>query len=249
MGESDMVTIYRNGEALGDNLFAALLTQILVDNGIAAQFWHYDESMRNLMTCPIATSFQEPTHLCTYAPESTWDGRSILRKIVDNCQRELGLRTPLRITRATPPVTYYDIPEIEKVNVVLGTASGAWSPYRNWPYFDILKDQLTPAGITWKDITTTRGVACLNWAKKADLYVGLETGTSHYVATVINRGLVLQSGYSNRQYWNWYGYRSIEEPVECGNCFLQSGCPNNHKCMVNISVERVFDVIVEMLNE
>jgi hypothetical protein len=243
-----MVTIYRNGYALGDNLFAALLTQIAVDNGIDARFWHHDPEMQQLMACPLADSFAEPTHLCGYFPESEWDGRSILRKVLDNFQRDRGLRQPLWLTRVTPPVRYTEMPEIGSVRVALCTASGSWSPYRNWPYFAELKIRLSQSGISWQDITDTRGSETLNWAKKAELYVGLETGISHYVSSVVSRGLVLQSGYSTASYWNWYGYRTLEMPVACSPCFLREGCTHEHDCMRTLSIDLVFNTIQEMLN-
>jgi ADP-heptose:LPS heptosyltransferase len=243
-----MLTIYRNSDALGDCLMASMFTHILRDHGIAAQFWCPSAEIRALEDCPTADNLDVSPYYFNYSPESQWDGRSIMRKALDNFQHAAKLQQKLSITRTSIPVRYHDIPEIQGVDVSLCTASGHWSRYRDWPYFDALKRELSARNVSWVDLQDKKGIECLNHVKKSRLYVGLETGTSHYVSSVVPKVLILQSGYSNLDYWNHYGYQNVLSiPCRGRNCFRREGCPNNHYCMRQLTVEMVLTAILDSL--
>ncbi len=244
-----MLTIFRGSDtpALGDCLIGSLVTHILLDHGVDARFWCPSPEILALLDCPKAERLEPPFLAFDYAPEGAWDGRSILRKALDRCQQGLSRPEPFEITRTRIPVHYRDLAHVPRVDVALGTRCGSWSPLRGWPYFAELQRELTAAGLTWETLDDKRGLECLNWAAKARLYVGLETGTSHYVSQVARRALILQSGYSNIDYWNWYGYQHLAVEVPCGNCFRRGDCPNDHACMRDLSVTTVMTRIESLL--
>lgn len=239
-----MFVIYRPYNfALGDHLLASLLVSILRDQNIDAYFWSDSDEIRELVDCPIRKGYD---YRFVYEPEQQWDGRSIMQKALDNCQTYLGI-TNLKLTRTVIPVKYHDLPQVPQVDVAICSSTGFWSKYRNWPYFEQLKHEFDRHGITWIELGQKRGVECLNYVKKAKIYLGLETGVSHYVSSVAKKALIIQSGYSNINYWCSYGYAYIQLELPCSNCFLRNGCAHGHACMKNITTETVLREITKLL--
>ena len=152
------------------------------------------------------------------------------------------------------PVKYRDIPEIPSVDVSLSTVSGPWAKYRNWPYFSDLKRRMDKYGISYIDLSKNKilFMDCLNYVKKSKVYVGVETGISHYVSQVANgKALILQSGLVNSDFWSSYDYEFLSIDVQCKFCKLNNKekCMFDHKCMKELSVDMVFDKIMERLNK
>jgi heptosyltransferase III len=75
-----------------------------------------------------------------------------------------------------------------------------------------------------------------------DLYVGLDTGTTHLAAAVGTPCFAIYGQRNNPGHWYPHGgeHRVLTNPVECAGC-RQFGCPlPGHPCMVEISVEMVW---------
>lgn len=226
-------------------VLAALATRIIIENGFLAALDDDRPAIRTLIDIPFWNG--EPDWIdwrFSYRPETKWDGRSIMRKALDNFAATHGIKEQLKLTRRSVDVKVVEVPSIPSFDVVICSRVGYWSPYRGWPHFPELKRRLTLAGISWFDLseTNTTDNECLNYVGKAKLYLGLETGTSHFVASVARRGLIIQSGYSSLDYWSTYGYDEVSVPVPCRNCFLDYSqrCPNAHVCMVSVTAEMVF---------
>lgn len=219
---------------------AAYFVATLNDNGILAAL--DDPSIGHLVAVPLWRPGLPCTHRWQFVYEG-YDGRPIMAKAVDNFRKTYGISQEIRTTRTSIPVAYRDIREIPSVDVALCTSASRWSLYRNWPYFPEFKERLEEAGMSYIDLTQRRvyDIPALNYVKKAGVYVGLETGTSHYVSSVVGRGLILQSGFSNFKYWCNYPYDYIELDLPCKNCFLSQGCQFAHQCMREITVEQVMN--------
>jgi hypothetical protein len=229
---------------------AAQLTAILIDHGIDASWWDDDPDRRSLVDVPIYNGRANGIRWrFNYHPENVWDGRSILRTALDNFATKFGI-SRLRMSRKTVPVKYLDIPKLHGVDVAICSICGSWSKYRQYPSMDTVKAELTNHGISWTDMTATnmRGNDVLNLARKSRLYLGLDTGMTHYVASVVRRGLILQSGYSTPAYWAaTYPFEFLQVSVPCCNCFLTSGCQDGHKCMTALTPTRVVHRIQAIL--
>ena len=155
------------------------------------------------------------------------------------------------IKNAPHPIIYKDIPDINGVDVAIVTKTGPWTPYRNWPYFDDLKRLLAKNNISYIDLSEEKikNFEFLNYVKKSKIYLGLETGASVYAAPFIkDKGLIIQSGYSNFNYWAAdFNYQKIENRVECAPCQKRTECHEEHKCMTKILPEKVLNLVKEKL--
>lgn len=245
------IVIYRAG-GFGDRLLAAQMTMILRDHGIPATFWDSDPEFRKLLCVPFATGEPSVHYWFHYRNEHAWDGRGILRKALDNFAAAFKTG-PIEITQKYAPIRYSDDPTISGVDVCMCLRSGAWSKYRDYPLGDELKAEMDRRGITWIDLNEAgkvpiHGIAALNWARKSKLYLGVDTGTTHYVAPFVQKALILQSGFTNKDYWAPnYPFEFLSVSVECGNCFKLEGCPHGHKCMRWITPALVADAIEKRL--
>ena len=83
------------------------------------------------------------------------------------------------------------------------------------------------------------------------MYLGLDTGTSHYVSKFANgKALIIQAGFNLFNWWAYtYDYDMITAEVKCSlrPCFLNmkyikkgEGCPYDVRCMKQITVKKVF---------
>lgn len=234
------------------------MAKILLDNGIYA--FDTAKKTKNLLQCPnipipgteIVTL--RLNHTIVKGPDT-----NLIDQKVDYLSEFFGFK--LEIKDRHVPVVYKDVPECEEVDVTLCTRSGMYTPYRNWPYFEELKVMFDSANITYLDLNKPcegcRGYKshwALNAVNKSKLYIGLETGTSHYVSKfAAGKGLILQSGYSDFEYWaKYYDYEKLDIQVPCSPCFLNRNtdpCPKAHKCMVDLTPGMVFDYVLKKLNK
>lgn len=239
------IILIRRGK-FGDTLLAARLVQTLRNKGCDAY----------LRPGPYARLIDS-----SFLPGARLDGDVKIRLRYDKSQpifdqwiNRIFLKTGIKIDRDEivpyAPVINIDI-EVPSFDVVMASATSDFTPYRNWNGFTELKNLLTNSGFTWIDLSEKgiKNTLCINYVKKSKIYIGLESGVSHYVAEfAAGKGIVIQSGYSYSKYWGPYGYRFIENNVSCSPCFLLTGCQNEHKCM-NIPAITVLSEIKKVLSQ
>lgn len=248
----------------GDTLLASYFSTILNRNNINA-FFHASNSFRDdgiykYLDCKYIKNRRDPLyshieiHRVQYGYPDT--NHSIIEQFCNLFCEKYDVDTNIKIDINYIPVKYEDIPEIKSVDIVLGTKCGRWCKYRQWPYFEQLKKRLEENNISYIDMDKNkmRFMDCLNCVKKSKLYVGIESGMSHYVSQVANgKALILQSGFVDINFWCNYDYGYLYIPVPCRICHKNTGnkvidrCENDHKCMENLSVDMVFNKIVEKL--
>ena len=243
------------GKGFGERLMVALLSCILTDNGINTVFGH---RYKILVDCPIhdLDNKMHRTYKRIFCEYETTEEPIILQRI--KYFEELTKRK-IEVTKNHIPVKFYDIPSIPSVDVVMCTRSGAYSPYRNWPYFDELKKLLNKEKISFVDLNAEEifNIECLNYVKKSKLYLGLETGTSHYVSQFANgKALILQGGFSIFDFWAYpYDYEYLQiNNIHCRPCFINrgnikegQGCKYDNMCMKEIKANQVFTRIIQKL--
>ena len=195
-----MYLIKRTGNALGDFMMAAFFVKLLNDNGIEAKYhksWYADLVNVDKGIEGIEFYFDYSSNLNPYFPvfDKT---KSIIELVSGRFKNKFNIKEELKILTPYVPVNYTEHSDIRGVDVSLCTKSGVWSKYRDWPFFNQLKHELAKRKISFIDLTQNRifNNTCLNYVKKSKVYVGLETGTSHYVPQVANNGIIIQSGYS-----------------------------------------------------
>jgi len=152
--------------------------------------------------------------------------------------------------------------DVPHYDVVLNTRSSDFASVRTWPYFDQLKALLTKHNISFFDLDTLPfsfadpepSLRALDLVAKSRLYVGLDSGLSHYVAKVVNHGLFLQSGHSHFSNWNKYPRcYSTAASVACAPCWqsemIDVRCPGEcQHCIRSLSVSSVFEAITVILD-
>lgn len=230
-----MYIIHRD-EAFGDVMMAGLVVAVLNDNGYQACLDNFGHG--NLLDCPKYAG---------EAGEHVWFEYESVRQTstvsyVENFLQRFG---PLKLTRRAVPVKFEEM-AVPHYDVALGTKTGPWTPYRNWPSFPQLKECLDKRGLTWIDLDeqNKNGNECLNIIKQCGVFVGLETGRSHYVSSVgAGKTLIIQSGYTPSRQWCVYDYDFIEKAIPCSPCYLRAGCTFNHDCM-KTTPEEVLDWIL-----
>ena len=249
------IKIKWRGRGFGEQLILAWLTQILVDNGVDAVF-NEKQRVKGLINCPIFDS-EIHKNISNHRGDYTTIDIPLHLQHILKCEKYLNRK--LKITRNYIPVTFHEIPEIPAVDVVMCTRAGGWTPYRNWPYFNELKKLFDNHRISYVDLNANRiyNHECLNYVKRCKLYIGLDTGTSHYVSKFANgKALILHSGFSPLKWaFTPYEYSFLSGGVyNCAPCWINkrhikagNECKFNHKCMKEIKPERVFDVALEYL--
>lgn len=248
------ICVGTRGTAFGDKLLAGYVCAVLNDNEVEA-------------CVPGNKGFYKkldvPYRVGKYKDQEVQGWRMKFRDQINNtgvCNIVLGnlkmlekrVGRDLPLTRNFIPVKYRDLPEIASVDVALCTKCGYFSKYREWDKFSKLKEMMQAKRISWIDLSEKKikNVAALNVVNKAKLYVGIETGMSHYVSHFANgKTLIIQSGFAPFSYWCNYDYEKIEFPTSCAPCWKTSnkGCPHGHKCMKKIGVEQVMNWILRKL--
>jgi len=253
------------GKGFGNALILAHLTKICVDNGIPAVFNQHRTTI-NLVDVPL----YDPTFHAEYLTHTwkgvrnTWTRKNVDMPVISQYIKNVEdiFDTKIRMTKIHShiPVAYHDIPEITGVDVAMCTEVGAWGPYRNWPYFPELKKLFDQSNISYVDLNKDGiySIECLNYVKKSKLYIGLETGMSHYVSKFANhKALIIQSGFCPFIFWAYpYHYECITANTECTSrpCFITRNevregrvCLNQNSCMAEIKPETIFIKVKECL--
>ena len=253
------------GRGFGNSLMMAHLTQILVDNGIDAVFNHRRKTT-GLVDVPVLDpSDHQKRIVFNGILPSDFTTKMIEEPVMMYFIRDFMKMTGKNIEfdrkrHNYVPVHFIEVDNIKGADVALCTKTGTWTPYRNWPYFDELKKMLQVSGISYIDLNNPLILSndCLNIVAKSKVYVGLDTGTSHYVSKFANRkGLIIQGGFNPFFIWAWpYEYEPIVTTVKCKYrpCFINKNdiyngivCNEGVSCISKISVKQVFDRIMEKL--
>ena len=263
-GTSTKLILWWSGRGFGEQLIIARVVSILVDNGLDVIF-REGYKVANLVDCrkiphndnKTLTGYQ--TYKWAY---SIKDKNPIIVQYTKHYEDVFEKK--IEITNDCVPVVYYDI-EVPRYDVILHTSSGSWSIYRIWPYFNELEQLLDKNNITWIDIDNRKkhgrigGVQYLNYVKKSKVYVGLDTGPSHYVSSIAkNKTLIIQGGFITYDYWAYtYKFDHIQiDDVPCRPCFLNKNdiscgnvCQYNHRCMREISPQDVLNKIIQIMEK
>lgn len=241
------------GSAFGDRLLAGWVCNILNFNGVNCSFNQLGEIL-NCKDFYNKRDFNETIKTPLNRTKKTNPDYTILTDLLycflQQSKENLTI-DQIDIKNAPHPIIYKDIPEIKGVDVSIVSESGGWTPYRNWPYFDDLKKLLAKNNILYIDLSEkkVKNFEFLNYVKKSKIYLGLETGSSHYAAPFIkDNAFIIQSGYCSFDYWAaHYNFIKIENKMQCAPCWKRSNCVYNHECMTQISAEKVFKKIKEKL--
>ena len=257
------ILIHRVGGAIGDRLMATMFVRSLQNAGIEAYVNNPINSLRDLFCSDLLRTDNNSDNL-------------VLNFNYENNRKELIFKSALNyIKKRLLKIGYTEeiINKVEKSNifpifnltqenniskkkydVFLATKCGSWSNVRTYPYFNKLKDLLKSNNISFIDIweSNIKNKQFLETLFESKIFVGLETGTTHFAAQFLNKNnsLILQSGYYNFHWWaGKYDLDHIEVSLECSPCLLRNtkGCKYNHKCMTDIKPEIVFTKILEKL--
>ncbi|MHA2009885.1 MAG: hypothetical protein ACXADW_10825 [Candidatus Hodarchaeales archaeon] len=262
MDKADRVTyvLYWPGRGWGEALILSMVTCILNDHGVEALFRQHGKT-KGLLDCQLVDIENWPKNF----KKISWfyDGIKrehnipIMIQYMDYYSKLTGKE--IKLTRDHVPVKFIELPNIPSTDVFMCTETGPYAPYRQWPYFDELKELLKASDISYVDMHKQKiwSMECLNYAKKCKLYLGLDTGVSHYVSKYANdKALIIQGGYLEFEYWSYpYRYDCIQVDVPCRPCFINRKhiakgiqCQRDHECMRTIEPEVVLDRIKEKLN-
>ena len=250
--------VFWGGPAFGDNLLAAWVVNVLNFNHIPAvlcapprikklinsKMWNPRDHSSNFTVARLNRAKRKDPNFTILT--------DLLNSFIKKSKENITL-AEIDIENAPHPVIYRDDPSIKGCDVCLVTQSGPWTPYRNWPHFNELKSLLIEDGVTFIDLSQ-EGIKennFLNYVKKSKIYLGIETGASHYAAPHLGgKGLIIQSGYCDFDYWAaHYNYQPIEHPVECAPCWKRQGCEYDHKCMRKISAQKVYEKIMTAMHD
>lgn len=239
------IVLVRRGK-FGDTLLASRLVQTLRNKGYDA--YSKINPWSNLVDPSFSSGRRRSGDIEICLP---YDGHA---PIFEQWTKRIFSKTGIKINRNEivpyAPTVDMDI-DVPLFDIVMVSETSNFTPYRNWNGFADLKSLLTESSLSWIDLSEKKikNILCLNYVKKCRVFVGLESGVSHYVAEyAANKGIIIQSGYSYPGYWGPYGYRFIENNVPCSGCFLLSGCSNNHECM-NIPAKTVLSSIQDVLSQ
>jgi hypothetical protein len=243
--------IIRDSAGFGDVLLASWFTHVILANHINASF-HGPKKWTDLIQCPISDinsqgfvpfSFEYKHH----TTESIWQQNKTRFEQLSGIQLEMN--------KNYVPVKYCDV-TIQPATIAVCTRCSDYSPCRNCPYFNELFEIFKRNNISYIDLnslpmtTLADNVKLLNYVKKSRLYIGPDTGISHYVSQVANgKTLIIQSGFSNIGYTMPYDYDYVYKPMPCQNCFMrkEQNCPKNYECMSAIKPEIVYNLIKRKL--
>ena len=183
---------------------AGFFVKLLLDNGIAAVLGS-ENPFAGLLEVPAGTGAKEFTFYYNSEPLA----ESLMDTVIRRFRAEFQFDGPLEIKTPYIPVKFRYDEKVEPVDVVLVTGSGPHSSVRNWPYFSELKKEFDRSGVTYTDLNdfgfdwanndeSTHRIA--NLIYKCKVFLGLETGASHYATGVLRRkaggaNFIIQSGY------------------------------------------------------
>jgi hypothetical protein len=261
--EKPIKVYWPSPRGFGNALIMSHIVHVLNDNGLEAYFKE-NRVTRGLVDVPIYSKEVGECVIHTFQPSNTsWkknvDRPSIIGSL-SILEKVIGRKIIFdRLKHNYVPVKFIK-EKVPSVDVAMCTQVGNWQPYRQWPYFEELKIEFDKAGISYIDLNKEKIFSnkCLNYVNNAKLYLGMDTGMSHYVSKFANgKTIILQSGISPFWYWSYpYDYNYIKAVYICNldPCFINHiqikkdlVCPYDHRCMTTLSVERVFTEIKERL--
>ncbi|MHA2009892.1 MAG: hypothetical protein ACXADW_10860 [Candidatus Hodarchaeales archaeon] len=263
IASKERVRTFWPSKGFGNALIMAHITYILNDNGIESYF-SPNRATDGLVDVPIYSEeigecvqhmWQPTSHYYkknidkpTLIRQLDLISKTIQRKIVFDTQRHNYI--PVKFKEEKAP----------SADVVMCTKVGTWQPYRQWSYFDTLKKILSKCNISYVDLHEENIFSnkCLNYVNNAKLYLGMDTGMSHYVSKFANgKALILQSGISPFYYWAYpYDYDYMKANYTCvfDPCFINKNhikagtvCTYNNVCMTSLTVEQVLYEIRERI--
>ncbi|MFH0740194.1 MAG: glycosyltransferase family 9 protein [bacterium] len=82
---------------------------------------------------------------------------------------------------------------------------------------------------------------------KAKLFVGYSGGLMHGARAMDVMAVILASGFEPLELANYPQNLNIYKKVECANCGLKTPCPFGRKCMEKITVEEVYNSILDII--
>jgi len=245
----------------GDHLMSSVLVHILNDYGIPSFFKSKYSHLCNVPTKPKSLKYSR-TFKLDYREVGHHNQKIKDPKIcpsiaiepfiysgIKKLNKEFNLNIPLRRLPYVP-VKFQTLDHIPSYDVVLCTKTGPATPLRSWGRFKELKRIMKEEGISYKDITDIHGYECLNYVSNSKVYVGLETGMSHYVSQFARgKGIIIQSQYCRPEWWCPYDYEIIQSDSICKYypCFVDVDCFCQHKCMKIISPQKVLNSIEKYL--
>lgn len=244
--------IYYSGDAFGDNLFSAYLTNTLIENGYNA---YLDNSRINeLVDCPKFDSEKlEGQEIDSFdcirrnkTGLQTNTEFNVFSDLIFEFRKKFNIKKDIQINLDHIPVRYKKLIDIPSYDVVIVSETGYWTPYRNWPFFKELKELFKKNSISYIDVSEEKikNNLLLNYVDNSSLYLGLETGASHYVSKISNgKTLILQSGYTDFNYWaEMYDFDYLSTNLDCAPCWKREGC-FHHNCMNMLNVNFVFEEV------
>ena len=248
--------IFYSGDAFGDNLFSAYITKTLQANGYNALL--DNPRISHLVECPefdesildrgFIQSFDCVRKNRTGLQTST--KFNVYSDLITEFKKKFKIESDIKLHGNHIPVKFNKLDNIPSYDIILVTDTGYWTLYRKWPYFNELKELFEKNDISYLDVNEAdiKDNTLLNYVDKAKLYVGLETGASHYVSRFANgKSLIIQSGYTDFSYWaEVYEYECLSVNIKCSPCWKRNGC-EHHKCMSNLSVDKVFNQVFKRL--
>ena len=248
--------LWWGGDTFGDRLSVAVVVQILSDNGIKCAIDM--PPIHRLVDVPKASDpqFKGLTGIShrmnrTKQRDPTFNIHTDLIHYFIKSRNLPYELEDINLTLDHVPVIYHEIDKIIGVDVAIASQAGNWTPYKAWPYFKELKHLFNQNDISYIDLSEKeiKNFEFLNYVKKSKIYLGLDTGTSHYASKFIkHKGFIIQGGFTTFEYWgSLYNYQKIESPVSCSPCYKRKGCEYSHACMANISAQHVYEVIKQAL--
>ena len=253
---NEIYKVFWGGDGFGDHLLSAWVVNILNFNNIPAVF-QAPREIQNLVNCSdwepcLSRRSLKPIKLNRTKRKNP--NFTILTDLIDFFLSQADEKIPLGdidIYNAPHPLRYKNKPHLKGYDISLVTETGPWTPYRNWPYFNDLKKLFIKNDISFIDLSREKikGIDFLNYVTKSKVYLGLETGASHYAAPYIKKkGIIIQSGYCDFRYWAaHYDYEFLHYPVNCSPCWKRTDCGHDHICMTHISATDVYNKVISKI--
>jgi hypothetical protein len=248
-----------HGKGFGEAVHASLFCHILNDNGIPSVYKEH-RNTRGLLDVPL---FDPDIHKdwVYWKWKYKLNDIPIMLQMIEKVEKWLEVKIKIHKKRNHIPIIFHKM-KVPKYDVVMNTATGGFSPYKKWHYFSELKRLMESAKISYLDLDQNlkHSIECLNLVKRSKLYLGLDTGMSHYVSRFAGgKALILNGGFVDFKYWA-YLYNNYEliqvVDVPCRPCYKNwthkesgDGCQYENRCMEEISPEIVFERICERLGK
>lgn len=260
MGVPEGIIYKWSGRGFGNNLILATVVRVLNDNGVSAVLYPH-RTITGLVDVPMWDAQQHAGYVWADAVTATTQrvkniDEPFVMQLIRRAERIFNQRIHFDKARhGSAPVTFQEM-DVPEYDVAMNTVTSDWGKYRDWPHFAALKGMMELAGISYVDLNEEGiyGHKCLNYVRRAKVYLGMDTGMSHYVSRFANgKALILHGGISVFHVWSFpYDYEPLLENVDCifRPCFLDrtrlaegQSCPYGVRCITEIKPERVIGEI------